>query len=160
MVSDMRPQSSIRSRFIAVVFAGFALGAVACGPSRTAAEAQADLAASEPAVRLKASRDIEAEAKTRGALAPNVLDDVLAKVATETDPKVKGSMVITLGYTGDARAKPIIDAYVQTTDYDQQRWAARALKWYQIKTGKVAADYVFPPHWPYGTAGYPAVAEK
>ncbi len=137
-----------------------ALLSTACGPSRTAAEAKADLSASDAEVRLKASRNIEDEAKSTSALPADVLDELLAKVEKEPNAKVKGSMVIALGYTGDPRAKPIIEAYLQTSDPDQQRWAGRAWSWYLIRTGKFPEGHKFPPKFPYGTEGFPEPAKK
>ncbi len=137
----------------------FALLTMACGPSRTAAEAKADLSSADAEVRLKASRDIETEAKN-GSIPPDVVDELIAKVEKEADAKVKGSMVIALGYTGDTRAKPIIEAYLQTDDPDQQRWAGRAWSWYLIRTGKFPEGHKFPSKFPYGTEGFPPPASK
>lgn len=131
----------------------------ACAPSRTAVEAKADLSAPDAEVRLKAARDLEFYAKDR-ALPPEVIDELLAKVEKEPDIKVKASMIIALGYLGEQRAQPMIEAFLQTSDPDQQRWATRAWSWYLIRTGKFEEGHKFPPHFPYGTEGYPAPAAK
>lgn len=139
----------------------FILGTVvaACAPSRTASEAKADLSSPEAEVRLKASRDLEFYAKDR-AVPADVVDELLAKAEKETDIKVKASMIIALGYLGEQRALPMIEAFLQTSDPDQQRWATRAWSWYLIRTGKFEEGHKFPPHFPYGTEGYPAPAAK
>ncbi len=134
--------------------------AVGCGPSRTPAQAVPDLAAADAEVRLKAARDIETGARTQGSLPADVVDTLLKQAATESDFKTKASILIGLGYTGDARAKPLLDAYAQTEDPQQRTYAARALKKWSVKTGKFPAEYKFPPDWPYGTEGYPAPLPK
>jgi hypothetical protein len=152
---------SLRLRGLSFVSIGLlALTALACGPSRTASEAKADLTSADAEVRLKATRSIEDEAKSTGKLPADVLDALLALAGTEGDKKVKGSVVIALGYTGDERAKPIIEAYLQTDDPDQQRWAGRAWSWYLIRTGKFPEGHKFPAKFPYGTEGFPAPASK
>jgi len=130
-------------------------GVVGCGPSRSAAEAAKDLTASDSQVRLKAARDIEAVIRGEGSLAPEVVDALLARVATERDFKTRASMLIALGATGDARAKPMLDEYAQTNDPQQRIYATRALRKYAMKTGKMAQGS-FPESWPYGSEGYPA----
>ena len=134
--------------------------ALACGPSRTAAEAKADLSAGDSEVRLKAARDIETEGKNAATLPADVVDKLLELAKSEPDPKVKASCIIGLGYIGEERAKPIIEAYLQTDDPDQQRWASRAWSWYLIRTGKYEEGHKFPPKFPYGTEGYPDPAKK
>jgi hypothetical protein len=147
-----------------LVRATLVLGAVAlalgCGPKRTAQEAAQDLRAPEAELRLKAARDIEANAREQRGLPPDVVDGLLQTFQGETDPKTKGSIITALGYTGDPRVKPLIEAYLQTSDPDQQRWGARAYKKYVVKTGQFPEDHEFPDFWPYGTAGFPPPAEQ
>ena len=130
-----------------------------CGPARTPAQALPDLASADVDARLKAARDIEGGARSSN-LAPNIVDALVKQAATEGDFKTKASILIGLGYTGDARAKPLLDAYAQTQDPQQRTYAARALKKWSTKTGKFPAEYKFPPDWPYGTEGYPAPLPK
>lgn len=130
-----------------------------CAPSRTPAQAKADLTAADPEVRMRAARDIEATSRD-SALPPDVVEALLAQAPKETDMKTKGSIMITLGYTGDPRAKPLLEAYAQTGDVDQQRWASRALKKFAVKSGQLPATHEFPDSWPYGTPGYPPPAAK
>jgi hypothetical protein len=134
--------------------------ATGCGPSRTPAQAVPDLAAADAEVRLKAARDIETGARKDGSLPADIVDKLLAQAKTEPDFKTKASILIALGYTGDERAKPLLDAYAQTEDPQQRTYAARALKKWSVKTGKFPAEYKFPPDWPYGTEGYPAPLPK
>lgn len=134
--------------------------AVACGPSRTAAQAKADLSAEDSEVRLKAARDIETESKNTKGLPADVMELLLSLAKTEQDPKVKGSIMIGLGYTGDARAKDLIKEYAQTSDPDQQRWAGRAWSWWLIRSGEFEEGHKFPPKFPYGTEGFPEPAKK
>jgi hypothetical protein len=131
-----------------------------CGPSRTAAEAKADLSAADAEIRLKAARDIETESKSTKTLPADVMDELLAKAKSEDDPKVKGAIMIALGYTGDARAKDLIKEYAQTSDPDQQRWAGRAWSWFLIRSGQYEEGHKFPPKFPYGTEGFPEPAKK
>ncbi|MBL9023499.1 MAG: HEAT repeat domain-containing protein [Myxococcales bacterium] len=146
-----------RSAAVLSLLATFALG---CGPSRTAAEAKADLSAADAEIRLKAARDIETESKNTKALPTDVMEQLLSLAKTEEDPKVKGSIMIGLGYTGDARAKDLIKEYAQTSDPDQQRWAGRAWSWWLIRSGEFEEGHKFPPKFPYGTEGFPEPAKK
>jgi HEAT repeat protein len=131
-----------------------------CGPKRTANEAAQDLRAPVAEVRLKAARDIEANAREQRGLPPEIVESLLQAFQNETDAKTKGSMITALGYTGDPRVKPMLEAYLQTSDPDQQRWAARAYKKYVVKAGQFPEDHEFPEYWPYGTPGFPAPAEE
>jgi len=146
------------TRFSIGLIALLTLATSACGGGMTAAEAQMNLSDSDAAVRLKASRTVEGDAK-EGSLQGPVIDQLVGMASTESDRKVKGSVMIALGYTGDPRAKPLIEAYLQTTDKDEQRWATRAWSWYLIRTGKYPEGHKFPAKFPYGTEGYPEPAE-
>ncbi len=84
------------------------------------------------------------------------IDPLIAAFTAETNAKAKGAMIIALGVSGDAKAGPLVEDYVQkASDADQRRWGSRALKWYLVKTGKVQRDEKLPPGWPYGQPGYP-----
>jgi hypothetical protein len=158
------PMTYARRRLVqllgtASLAAALLVPAAGCAPSRTPAEAKADLTAADPEVRMRAARDIEATSRDN-TLSPDVVDALLAQAQKETDTKTKGSIMITLGYTGDPRAKPLLEAYAQTSDVDQQRWAGRALKKFAVKSGQLPATHEFPDSWPYGTPGYPPPAVK
>ncbi len=133
--------------------------ALGCGPTRPPAQALPELSSADAEVRLKAARDIETGARTSG-LAPEIVDALLKQATTEPDFKTKASILIGLGYTGDERAKPLLDAYAKTDDPQQRTYAARALKKWSVKAGKLPVEYKFPPDWPYGTEGYPAPLPK
>jgi hypothetical protein len=143
-----------------ILVAALAVGAIACGPSRTPDQAAADLQAPSAEVRLKAARDIEASARDHNGLPPNITDRLLERFPSETDPKTRGSMITALGYTGDPRVKPLLEEYLRTSNPDQQRWGARAYKKYVVRTGQLPPDYEFPENWPYGTAGFPPPAQQ
>jgi hypothetical protein len=135
------------------------IAVAACGPSRSAADAKADLNAPDAEVRLKAARDIEYYAKEQ-TLPADIVDTLLTDAEKESDIKVKASMIIALGYLGEQRAEPMIRAFLETDDPIQQRWAGRAWSWYLIRTGKFEEGHKFPPRFPYGTEGFPPPAEK
>jgi hypothetical protein len=142
-----------------LVIAAIAVQSMGCKPSRTPEQAAGDLAAPSAELRLKAARDIE-DGAWRGTLTPAIVDALLQQQGAESDFKARASMLIALGYTGDARVKPILDQYAQTEDPQQRRYAARALKKWASKTGAVPANYEFSADWPYGTQGYPAPLPK
>lgn len=133
---------------------------MACAPSRTAGEASRDLRSNDVTLRLKAARDIEGAMRAQKSLPPEVVEALFERAGTESDFKTRASILITLGYTGDARAKPLLDEYARTENPEQRRYAARALKKYVVKTGAKPEGYDFPDEWPYGTDGYPAPLPK
>jgi hypothetical protein len=139
-------------RSITVLFLAITIS-LGCGPSRTPAEAVADLRSPNPETRMIAARDIESGAQA--GLTPDIIGALLQSAQSETDPKTKGAVMIALGYTGIPEAKPLLDQYVQTNDRDQRRWGARALKKWAVKAGQVPPTYEFPDEWPFGTPGYP-----
>jgi HEAT repeat protein len=143
--------------FGAVVLLGAALG---CGPSRTATEASRDLRSGDAELRLKAARDIEGAMRAEKSLPEPVVEALFERAGSESDFKTRASILITLGYTGDTRAKPLLDEYAKTQNPEQRRYAARALKKYAVKTGALPDGYDFPDEWPYGTDGYPPPLPK
>ena len=136
------------------------IAAVGCGPARSPQQAAGDLSSPSAEARLKAARDIEDAARKPAGLPPDVIEALFQRVGAETDFKARASMLITLGYTGDPRAKPLLDQYAQTNDPQQRIYAARALKKWASKTGAVPPTYEFPDGWPYGTPGYPPPLAK
>ncbi|MBK8257734.1 MAG: HEAT repeat domain-containing protein [Polyangiaceae bacterium] len=148
------------SRWVALILLlGSAL--ISCGPSRTAHEAATDLRAPDAEVRLRAARDIESQARAQQGLPADIIELLLSRFSEENDAKAKGSLITALGYTGDPRVKPLLEEYVKTTDYDQQRWASRAYKKFAVASGQFPPNHKFEPEtWPYGTPGYPPPAAK
>jgi hypothetical protein len=136
------------------------LGAVGCGPKRTMQQASQALDAPRTEERLAGARDLEGFARDGTPLTPEVVDRLLTKFPSESDPKTRGAMITALGYTGDPRVEAPLSDYLQTNDPDQQRWAARAYKKYVVKTGKYPAGFDFPENWPYGTTGFPPPASR
>ncbi len=145
-------------RCVAVLLLG--LAAMGCAPSRSASEASRDLQSSDANVRLKAARDIEGAMRADKSLPAAVIESLFERAGAESDFKTRASILITLGYTGDSRAKPLLDEYAKTQNPEQRKYAARALKKYAVKTGTLPDGYDFPDEWPYGTDGYPPPLPK
>ena len=146
---------------LAIALVGGSAAAAGCGgPARSPHEAAGDLSAPDPEVRLKAARDLEDSARKNDGLPPDITEALLQRAPAENDFKTKASMLITLGYTGDPRVKPMLDQYAQTMDRQQRIYAARALKKYATKTRAVPPGAEFPEDWPYGTPGYPPPLPK
>lgn len=145
-------------RWLGVVLVGAV--AMGCAPSRSASEASRDLQNGDATVRLKAARDIEGAMRAEKSLPADVVEALFERAGNESDFKTRASILITLGYTGDSRAKPLLDEYAQTQNPEQRRYAARALKKYAVKTGALPDGYDFPDEWPYGTDGYPPPLPK
>jgi hypothetical protein len=132
----------------------------ACGQPRTPQQAVGDIGAPNAEVRLKAARDIEDGARKSKGLPPDIVEALLKQVVVENDFKTHAAELIALGYTGDARVKPLLDEYAKTNDPQQRKYASRALKKFAAKTGAVPENFEFPDDWPYGTAGYPPSLPK
>jgi HEAT repeat protein len=119
-----------------------------------------DLRAPDAEVRVKAAREIEGAARAEG-LPPDITEQLLDQFGKEADPKTRGAIITALGYTGDPRVKPLLDAYCQTADYDQQRWGSRAYKKWAVASGQLPREHKFEPEtWPFGTPGFPPPAPK
>jgi hypothetical protein len=129
----------------------------ACHHAMPPDEAVAAIHDADPKVRQTAADSLRAGNVVPGGAIPALLQAVQA----EPVPFVRGAMLITLGTSGAAEAKPIIDQAVMTApDPDTRRWAGRALKAWMIQTGAVPPDAKFAPGWPYGQPGYPPILAK
>jgi hypothetical protein len=139
--------------FLALLLFALSLALPACGHGMPPDEAIANLKNPDVEVRRHAADSL----RTKEGVPPNAVAPLLDSYKTEQNPQVRGAILITLGKSGAPDAKPLIDQAVQTApDKDNRRWAARALKYWMIQTGKLPADYTFPKDWPYGQPGYPA----
>jgi HEAT repeats len=128
------------------------LFAAACGHHMPPDEAMANLNNPDAKVRSNAADAL----RTENGVPPNAIPLLVQSVQKEGDPHAKAAMMITLGKSGDPQVKPMIDAYVQQAQSEEERrWAGRALKYWMLQTGQIPADYVFPKGWPYGQPGYP-----
>ncbi len=83
------------------------------------------------------------------------IDPLLQAITVERNKYAHGAMLITLGKSGVPEAKPHIDGALPVMDGDVRRWAARALKYWLIATGRMHPDQDLPDHWPYGQPGFP-----
>jgi hypothetical protein len=124
---------------------------------RDSGDAVGGLRSPNPEVRMEAARDLEGQAAD-GALPPHAIQALLQSAQTETDPRTKGAVMIALGHSGVAEAKPLLDQYVQTSDPDQRRWAVRALKKWVVTTGQYPQGYEFSESWPFDAPGFGAGA--
>jgi hypothetical protein len=77
--------------------------------------------------------------------APQALPYLLAAIQHEQNPKAFGAMMITLGKSGIAEARGIIDPRVNDPDEDMRRWARRALAMWLKRNGLLAEDDELPP---------------
>lgn len=132
-----------------------------CREPRTTSELVAELRNPDPGARQSAADDLRQgndclDAGAPPCVPPEAIPPLLEIISAEQDPKAYGAMLITLGKSGVPEAKPIIDARLPDPDPNMRRWAARALRYYMIKTGEVPRDYAFPDGFPYGQPGYPA----
>ena len=86
---------------------------------------------------------------------PEAIEPLLHAITSERDKHAHGAMLITLGKSGVPEAKPHIDGALPVYDEDVRRWAARALKYWLVATGRMHPDQDLPDHWPYGQPGFP-----
>jgi hypothetical protein len=134
-----------------------ALSLPACGHAMPPDQAIASLHDGDASVRQHAADSLRAG----GVVPANAIPALLQAYPAEPQPFVRGAMLITLGQSGAAEAKPVIDQAVQAApDPDTRRWAGRALKAWMIQTGAIPAATKFPPGWPYGQPGYPPIIAK
>lgn len=133
--------------------------ALLCGCGRSALEAAQDLGAANVSTRRSAADDIEDEVEETGTLPREVVDALLYRAAVETDFEAREDVIEALAYSGDVRAKEVLDAYARTDLPEQREAASEALQVWSVKIGRFPADYRFPAQWPYGTEAYPPVAK-
>ncbi len=126
----------------------------ACAPKMTSSQWIAQLGDADPQKRQQAADELRSDAGVPSeAVAP-----LIAAFKRDTTPNAKGAEAISLGASGAAEAKPLIDDYVRNArTREQQRWAGRALKYWMQRNKQIPQDYKFPDGWPYGTPGYPAI---
>lgn len=130
------------------------------GCGRTALEAAQDLGAAKVSTRRSAADDIEDEVEETGSLPREVVDALLYRAAVETDFETREDVIEALAYSGDVRAKEVLDAYARTDLPEQREAASEALQIWSVKTGRFPADYRFPANWPYGTEAYPELPKQ
>lgn len=123
--------------------------------ARSSVEAARDLGDLDVDVRECAAESIEDEARDRGELPHDVVDALLYRAAVERDFDTRAAVVRALGYSGDARAKDVLDAYARTDDPAGRKVAAEALQEWAIKSGRFKPGHKFAADWPYGTEAYP-----
>jgi HEAT repeat protein len=130
------------------------LSAAACGQAITPDQAVGELRNPDPNVRRNAADAL----RTPEGVPPQAVPALLSALTTEVDPPVRGAILITLGRSGAAEAKPAIDQSVMAAaDKNMQRWTGRALRYWMIQTKQFPPDYAFPNDWPFGQPGFPPV---
>jgi len=75
----------------------------------------------------------------------------------ERNPQVYGAMLIAIGASGIAEARPLIDARINDPDGDMQQWARTALKRWLVANSLMDPQEELPPppHRLYGPATPP-----
>jgi HEAT repeat protein len=136
---------------LGLLAAAGALGAACNRRPRTVHDLVGLLRHPDPAVRRRAADDLRMD----GGVPAPAIQPLLDAIAVERDKKAHGAMLITLGKSGVPEAKPHIDGALPVPDEDVRRWAARALKFWLIATGRMHPDQDLPSNWPYGQPGYP-----
>lgn len=123
--------------------------------ARTSLQVAHDLDVDDVGTRRDAAETLDDRALDGGGLPHDVMDVVLHAAAAERDPEVRGKLMLTLGHSGDMRAKAVLDAYAQTDDAETRKIASRALQAWAVGAGKYPKGHVFEKTWPYGTEAYP-----
>ncbi len=83
------------------------------------------------------------------------IQPLLRAISVERNKHAHGAMLITLGKSGVPEAKAHIDGALPVRDEDVRRWAARALAYWLIATGRLHPAEDLPDNWPYGQPGFP-----
>jgi hypothetical protein len=102
-------------------------------------------------------RKAAVELRKDGGPLPEATHQLLWSIQYEQNPEVCGEMLITLGASGAAEAKPIIDARIQGPDEDVRKAAKRALKEWLVRNSLMGQrdDLPPPPHAFYGPVHVP-----
>ena len=103
----------------------------------------------------KTRRSAADDLRTKQGVPEQAIGPLLEGIAVEQQKETYGAMLITLGRSGVAEAKPWIDRTIPTTDRSMRRWAARSLKYWLIANGQLGPDQALPDGWPYGQPGFP-----
>ncbi len=140
------------NRFGLAVAIVFALSGCA---ARTSLQVARDLDVDDVGTRRDAAETLDDRAVDGGGLPHDVMDIVLHAAAAERDPEVRGKLMLTLGHSGDMRAKPVLDAYARTDDPEARKIASQALQAWAVGAGRYPKGHVFEKSWPYGTETYP-----
>ena len=122
-----------------------------CREPRTTADMISDLRNPSAQVRRSAADGLRMDE----GVPAEAIGPLLAAAQVERHRPAFGAMMITLGRSGVAEAKPLIDARIPEPDPDMRRWAARALKYWMIANRQLPPDPQLPDGWPYGQPGFP-----
>lgn len=108
-----------------------ALSAAACGGCRSSFEAAvAQLHSLDPEARRDAADDL----RDAGPI-PAAVPLLLSAARWETDHDAYGAMMIALGASGDAQARPFIEPCLSAADDYLRKWAERALQLWLVGNG-------------------------
>lgn len=140
---------------IAIVATGSSL--TACRPpSRTPDELLRDLASKRVEVRSDAAEHMTDLARCCVAIvAPEMVQAVIERFQLETDAQVRRDLMTWLVETGHADVRVVLDDYMQTTIYGEQRDRAVMYQRYAVVRGWYGPRHDFRRDWPYGTPGIP-----
>jgi hypothetical protein len=90
-------------------------------------------------------RKAAVELRKDGGPPPEAVHQLLLSIQYEQNPKVQGEMLITLGASGAAEAKPCIDARIHYPDEDVRKQAKRALKEWLVQNSLMGTRDDLPP---------------
>ena len=129
-----------------------------CPPSRSAFDAARDLDARTVGDRRHAVEDLDKIFDCEGALPAPVVQALIDRFPVEPDPETKRDIMKVLVETGDAYVKVLLDDYLLTIRHDEQKERAKLYQRYAITSGHARPDQEFPRGWPYGSPGFPDLA--
>jgi hypothetical protein len=123
----------------------------------------AEVRSAGPAIAMLDSADWTARRKAADSLAQGegppteAVRPLYAALRREQNPKAYGAMLIALGASGIAEARPLIDARVNDPDGDMQQWARAALKRWLVRNSLMGEEDALPPppHRLYGPSSPP-----
>lgn len=76
---------------------------------------------------------------------PEVFPHLYAAIQTEQNPYAYDALLVTLGASGAAEAKPLIDARINDPDEDVRKSAQAALKLWLVRNSLMSEDEELPP---------------
>jgi hypothetical protein len=121
-----------------------------CVRSKNAADAIAKLDHRNVDVRRDAADDLR-----RFGVPSSQLETVLEHFRAEQDERVRVELMKALVETGDPQIAPVLEDYMLTADYDEQRHRSELYQRYMVTSGRYPRDD-FRRKWPYDEPGYPS----
>jgi hypothetical protein len=133
----------MHGRVTALVVA-LAFASIGCHRGRHA-KSPAEMVANLRSPEWETRRHAADQLRDDGGPIPEALPALYDAMMHEHNLKAYGAMLITLGASGIAEARPLIDARMSDPSEDMRRWAKRALNLWLVRNGLMSENDDMPP---------------